>query len=243
MLTFTTQPNPHLLSGKMKAYSHIIIFICCVCGYTSVDIMPELKRSILNFGYRINFKYEGMLSHSFDRFYVVMKFVLKSSPIEFDSNCGYLDIDINRSRFPTEYIPNIRNFCKKIVPFIYFYKEQIDYYNQTAHEILSKIISLILPKFPKDRKKKRGIISLLATSFISLAYESISSYLHNRRQKALKFKVKIIHLYNTLFRQCLIESPLNATCNFPSQTISTVTFLCEGEPTPPISTPWGAYRP
>ena len=33
--------------------------------------MPELKRNILNFGYGLNFKYEGMLSHSFDRFYVV----------------------------------------------------------------------------------------------------------------------------------------------------------------------------
>ena len=37
--------------------------------------MPELKRNILNFGYHINFKYEGMLSHSFDRLYVVTKFV------------------------------------------------------------------------------------------------------------------------------------------------------------------------
>ena len=31
----------------MKA-SLIIIFVCCVCRYTSVDIMPELKRNILN---------------------------------------------------------------------------------------------------------------------------------------------------------------------------------------------------
>ena len=60
----------------MKAYSLIVIFICCVCKYTSVDIIPELKRNILNFGYRINFKYEGMPSHPFDRFYVVTKFVL-----------------------------------------------------------------------------------------------------------------------------------------------------------------------
>ena len=40
------------------------------------DIMPELKRNILNFGYGVNFKYEGMLSHSFDRFYIVTKFEL-----------------------------------------------------------------------------------------------------------------------------------------------------------------------
>ena len=191
-----------------------------------------------------------MLSHSFDRFYVAVKFALpiikdlKFSPIEFDLNCSYLDADINRSKFLTQYIPNIRNFCKKIVPFIYFYKEQIGYCtlnsiynevtfneksvitkenlcakyfpfaykyialnekppitkenlhifffitgrvecNQTAHEILTKEISLILPTFPKDRKEKRGIISSLVTSFISLAHEAVSSYLHNKRQKAL----------------------------------------------------------
>ena len=60
----------------MKAYSLTVIFVCCICRYTSVDIMVELKRNILNFGYGINFKYEGMLLHSFDRFYVVTKFIL-----------------------------------------------------------------------------------------------------------------------------------------------------------------------
>ena len=41
--------------------------------YTTIDIMLELKKNILNFGYEINFKYERMLSHSLDRFYVLMK--------------------------------------------------------------------------------------------------------------------------------------------------------------------------
>ena len=62
--------------------------------------MPELERNILNFGYGINFQYEGRLATSFDRFYVVTKFVLptmedlKSSPIEFDSSCNYLNVKI-----------------------------------------------------------------------------------------------------------------------------------------------------
>ena len=33
----------------MKAYLLMVIFICCICEYTSVDIMPELKRNILIF--------------------------------------------------------------------------------------------------------------------------------------------------------------------------------------------------
>ena len=97
----------------MKAYSLIIIFICCVCKYTSVDIMSELKRNILNFGYGINFKYEGMLLHSFDRFYVVTKFILptikdtKCLPITFDSHHYYLSVNLDKNRHPV-HLPNIK---------------------------------------------------------------------------------------------------------------------------------------
>ena len=43
---------------------------------SAIDFMPKLKWNILNFGYGVNFKYEGMLSHSFDQFYIVTKFEL-----------------------------------------------------------------------------------------------------------------------------------------------------------------------
>ena len=60
--------------------------------------MPELKRNILNFGYGVNFKYEGMFSHSFNRFYVVANFELPkveelrltTVAVDFDSRCSYL---------------------------------------------------------------------------------------------------------------------------------------------------------
>ena len=41
-----------------------------------MEIKPELQKNILKFSYGINYKYEGMLAHSFDRFYVIAKFVL-----------------------------------------------------------------------------------------------------------------------------------------------------------------------
>ena len=55
-----------------------------------MEIRPELQKKILKFGYGINYKYEGMLAHSFDRFYVITKFILptlddlKLSPIRYD---------------------------------------------------------------------------------------------------------------------------------------------------------------
>ena len=78
--------------------SSLTISLCLllfVCDSSAVDIMPELKRNILNFGYGVNFKYEGMLSHSFDQFYIVMKFELPKTKdlrlvtFKFDFECSY----------------------------------------------------------------------------------------------------------------------------------------------------------
>ena len=114
--------------------------------------------NILNFGYEINFKYEGILLHSFEWFSVVTKLILptindlKFSPIDFDSECNYLNVDLSRHRYVTKYPPNFKSFCKKIVPLVDFYKKQIDYYNQMIHKIITKEIPLILSNFPKNRK-------------------------------------------------------------------------------------------
>ena len=46
------------------------------------------------------------------------------------------------------------------------------------HNILENEINLLLPQIP--RKQKHGIIITLVSSFIGLAYEGISSFLHHR---------------------------------------------------------------
>ena len=97
--------------------------LTCVYGCSAIDIMLELKRNILNFGYGVNFKYEGMLSHSFDRFYVVAKYELpevndlKLTTIESDHTCGYLDGD-------GKYMTKLKRHCLRISPYISFYQRQ-----------------------------------------------------------------------------------------------------------------------
>ena len=54
----------------------IILFLllsALVYGTSAVSIIPELNQKVLRFGYGVNFRYEGMLAHSFDRFYVVTR--------------------------------------------------------------------------------------------------------------------------------------------------------------------------
>ena len=66
-----------------------------------------------------------------------------------------------------------------------FYKMQINVHNKTAHHILKNEVDLILPKFPEGRKSKRGIFSTIISGFVGLAFEGISSILHNRKHKAV----------------------------------------------------------
>ena len=100
---------------------------------------------------------KGMLSHSFDRFYVVTKFELpkvedlKLTTIDFNSKCSYL------SRNDSFHAKLIKD-CLNIIPYMEFYKQQIAYYNETTYNILAKEIALILPKFPENKRQKRGTI-------------------------------------------------------------------------------------
>ena len=60
----------------MKFYVFLLFVILPVGD--SIRYNPKLQKNILKFGYNINYKYEGMLAHSFDRFYIVVKFMLPS---------------------------------------------------------------------------------------------------------------------------------------------------------------------
>ena len=111
----------------MQTY-FITVFLFSLYRVFTIDVMPELKKNVLNFGYGANFKYEGMLMHSFDRFYVVTKYKipkvehLQFTTFTFDLTCNHLNISKN---------PLLRyiKHCQRIAPYIEFYKQQIDYYN------------------------------------------------------------------------------------------------------------------
>ena len=177
--------------------SCLLIF---VYDCSAVDIMPELKKNILNFGYGVNFKYEGMLSHSFDRFYIVMKSELpktkdlKHATFGFDFECSYAN---HTSTSITDYA-RLMNYCMKIVPYAQLYQRQIQCYNKTAYDTLANDIGKILPKFPTDKRQTHGailtiILGSVASKVIGLAYEGISSFLHHKRHKALHKAVVVMN--------------------------------------------------
>ena len=82
------------------------------------------------------------------------------------------------------------------MPYARFYQKLIEYYNQTAYNILQNEIGLILPTFTETNRKKRflsAIVGTVASKIVGLAFEGISSFLHHKRHKALNKAIKQIN--------------------------------------------------
>ena len=181
----------------------IILFLLLsvlVYGTSAVSIMPELKQNVLRFGYGVNFRYKGMLAHSVDRFYVVSRIEipkvsdLNLTVFQFDYNCSHVAHIEKDTKFkiPDMIKDMFKVYCKNIIPYMYLYKHQVEYYEKMVYNILEKDIGMILPKFGNTENNvqlkcpKRQIISALISGFIELAFEGISSYLQHKQQKALQ---------------------------------------------------------
>ena len=103
---------------------------------------------------------------------------LNFSKLNYDNTCAYLDNKNTNSTEMRKHMLNLMTFCKNIEPFVIYYKRLIKSYNHMVHNILGNVINLILSQVP--RKQKLGIITTLVSSFIGLAYEGISSFLHHK---------------------------------------------------------------
>ena len=141
----------------MKIFIFLHVIFQFYIGAT-IEIRLELQRNILNFGYGINYKFQGMLAHSFDRFYAVTKFMiptigdLKFSKLDFDYTCTYMKKEYAPNTDSRKYLLELKTYCNKIKPFVTYYSKLIQSYNKTAHDILENEIRLLLPQVSKRQK-------------------------------------------------------------------------------------------
>ena len=111
-----------LYQGKMA--SLLLLLVTLVCGTSAVSIMPELKQNVLRFGY------EGMLAHSFDRFYVVTRIEipkvldLNLTVFQFDYNCSHVTNIEKDAKFkvPSMIKDMFKVYCRNIIPYMYLFK-------------------------------------------------------------------------------------------------------------------------
>ena len=136
-----------------------------------------------------------MLTHLFDKSYVVTKFEmpkiedLKLTTFTFDFACRHLMSD---KTFMQKYLKH----CQRIVPYVRLYQKQVQYYNQTAYNMLQNEINLILPTLNEPNRKKRflsAVLGTVASNIIGLVFDGISSFLHHKRHRALNKAIKEIN--------------------------------------------------
>ena len=96
----------------MKTFSlFLFIKFYCIYRYTSIEIKPELKK------------------HSLPPFKD-----LKFSKLNYDNTCAYLDEENGCNAETKKYTLDLLAFCKKIEPYVDYYRKQIRFYHITVHQ-------------------------------------------------------------------------------------------------------------
>ena len=99
---------------------------------------------------------------------------IKFSKLNFNHTCAYMKKEYTPNTDSRKYLTELKTYCNKVKPIVYYYIKLIHSYNKTTHNILQNEIRLLLPQVSRQ---KLGIITTLVSSFIGLAYEGISSFL------------------------------------------------------------------
>ena len=185
----------------MKLSSLILLIILVTSKCIKFDL--KLQKNILKFGHGINYKYEGMLMHSFDRFYIMTKFILllivdiRFSHLTFDDSCSYMNKEYAPNTDSSKYLKELKTYCNKLKPFVSYYFKLIKSYNNTVYDIIENKIK---PLLPKKSRQKCGSVTTLVSGFIGLAYEGLSSFLQRKQDNALKRAV--LAMDNEINVQC-----------------------------------------
>ena len=107
---------------------------------------------------------------------------LKFSRLNYDHTCAYMKKGYAPNTDSRKYLTELKTYCNKIKPFVFYYSKLLNSYNMTAYDILQNEIRPLLPQISR---LKCGIITTLVSSFIGLAYEGISSFLQQKCKNAL----------------------------------------------------------
>ena len=117
--------------------------------------------------------------------------IFKISKLDFDYTCACTRKEYAPNIESRKYMLELKAYCNKIRPYVTYYNNLINSYNNTAHNILENEIKLLLPQV--NIKQKHEIITTLVSSFVGLAYEGISSFLQHKQNNALHKAVNALN--------------------------------------------------
>ena len=83
-----------------------------------------------------------MLTQSFDRFYIITKFILpligdiRFEQLIFDDSCSYMNEEYVPNTDSSKYLKELKMYCNKIRPFVTYYSKLIKSYINTVYDII-----------------------------------------------------------------------------------------------------------
>ena len=199
----------------------LLLLLCCV----SPALGNKFNRNKLFPEYGINFRYIGEIKNGLHRVSVVTSVPLPRfkdinvSPLKFH-NCS-MDMDLNSalSKEHRRLQIAVSEWCAKATPYMQHLRKKEKYFVDRLHGLLENDLYSVLPQLrrgsqagcqqtgysPKGRSR-RGLGNLVisaVTGLITLAVESLGSYLHNKQEKWINNAVLAMREDNTAVQNTL----------------------------------------
>ena len=182
----------HFLTLLQVRMLFLLLLFSWVVGST---VSGKLNQNKLFPEYGINFRYIGEIKNGLDRVSVVTSVPLPSfrdiqiSPLKFH-NCS-MDLDLNSaiSKEHRHLQIAVSEWCAKATPYMQHLRKKEKYFVDWLYGLLENNLYFMFPQLQRGSRAvhpHRALGTLLvsaATGLITLAVESLCSYLRNKQEK------------------------------------------------------------
>ena len=207
------QQKAQIIRGKMKLCFFFLVLL--QTAYAKIEWKPGTDKNRLFPEYGTNFRYIGELKHNLDRVTVVTSIPipkfgdLQIVPIQF-RNCSLDYFGSQATRWDPDLVENLRNWCTQTNSFVDHLKKKETYYLGRLKSLLETELYAALPELKphvdlESARKKRGLSVVLSAlpGLITLAVESISSFLKHKQERQISDAVKTLRKDQGLVRNKL----------------------------------------
>ena len=180
---------------------------------------PGLRKNKLVAKYGTNFRYLGIVKNGIDRVTVFTLIPMpryenvKIKPIDFAKCAIALGKNDKNKRYivtaDTQASKAVKEWCAWAIPYLEYLQQQEKYYIEKVHELLCDDLYSALPELKPmlgPHRMKRGIGALILSAIpglITLAVESISSWIKGKQQKRVDEAVSTMRVESQVHRNKL----------------------------------------
>ena len=192
---------------KEGMYFLLCLLLGSLTHVESASLSPDVQRNELRFPYGVNFKFNGMLHHNMARVWIVTKFPiprfkdLELQDRDFVPECDFeihsedVQAWTNEYHYVTGWMHQI---CMSVQPQLKLLQEKEKFYKRELQQLLDEEILTALPALGPAGRTKRFAAALIPAiaGLVTLAVESLSGYLQNKRNKYIALAVDALSKEN-----------------------------------------------